>query len=130
MRIGVSPSDAAAPVVQLSASNGDQLLLYDVPLSWDQGQTFCQRRGGNLASFGTTADMDRLAVAAALYYRTRVGSTVPRRQFWTGLADRGGGEGGWGQGGRRSDEREQQRKGSLHGPGLYRSLSWARCVAW
>ncbi len=29
---GVSPSDAAAPVVQISASNGDALLLYDVPV--------------------------------------------------------------------------------------------------
>ncbi|KAG2440758.1 hypothetical protein HXX76_003615 [Chlamydomonas incerta] len=82
---GVSPSDAAPPAVQISASNGDALLLYDVPLSWDESQVFCQRRGGRLASFNDQLEIQRFSLAASTYYRMHPDTTRPRRSFWTGL---------------------------------------------
>ncbi|KAG2424121.1 hypothetical protein HXX76_014795 [Chlamydomonas incerta] len=86
---GVSRSDSAVPVVHISASNGDSLLLYDVPLSWDQASVFCQRRGGALASFRRPEEMNRFSLAISTYYSTRSNAgSSPYQGVWTGLRNR------------------------------------------
>ncbi|KAG2485484.1 hypothetical protein HYH03_015758 [Edaphochlamys debaryana] len=80
---GVSPSDAAVPVVQVSATDGDQLLLYDVDLTWDEASTFCQRRGGQLASFKDRDEITWFSKAIQKYYDVK--SDTALHSAWIGL---------------------------------------------
>ncbi|KAG2483972.1 hypothetical protein HYH03_017217 [Edaphochlamys debaryana] len=82
---GASASDVATPAVQIQAVNGDQLLLYDVPLSWDAGNTFCQRRGGSLASFESASEMRRLSLALSAAEFTAVMAALQPVGFSTAM---------------------------------------------
>ncbi|KAG2487946.1 hypothetical protein HYH03_013525 [Edaphochlamys debaryana] len=76
------------------ASNGDTLSMYDIRLNWDQAETFCQRRGGSLASFRDQAELGRFSLGIGDYFNLRGRSSIQNSRrpnwpsVWTGLSSR------------------------------------------
>ncbi|KAG2490016.1 hypothetical protein HYH03_011481 [Edaphochlamys debaryana] len=83
-------SQSAMPVVSLLLPvENTRVFLYDVLLDGSQARAFCLAQGGDLYSYNSTDDLDRIVDAASDWAFANTGDAVLR--IWMGLRRRAGG---------------------------------------